>query len=140
MTTAAAAKHLGRNYIMIERDAKYCAYGSERLKKIDFVDNDIAKATFDIKPIRVSIAEMIDAGALIVDEDFYFKDGKPIAKLCQNGYLNYNGEIIDMHSCAAKARGVKAERLNGFEYWYVIRNEILTSISKVREDFRKTKV
>ena len=34
MTTAAAAKKLGRNYIMIEQNKKYCHFGEKRLSQI----------------------------------------------------------------------------------------------------------
>lgn len=116
MTTAAAAKKLGRNYIMIEREKKYCDFGELRLSQVEFEDTPIARALFDQKPIKVSVPEMIEANALIEGETFYFRDGKPIATLCRDGKLNYNGEIIDIHSCAAIARKVKAKRLNGFAY------------------------
>ncbi|MBR3862881.1 MAG: site-specific DNA-methyltransferase, partial [Clostridia bacterium] len=57
---------------------------------------------------------------------------------CADGKLNYNGEIIDMHSCAAIARGVKANRLNGFDYWYIKRDEKLVSISEIRDNYRQS--
>jgi len=41
-----------------------------------------------------------------------------------------------MHTLAAIARNVKAKRLNGFDYWYVKRDEKLISISHIREDYR----
>ncbi len=137
MTTAAAAKKLGRQYIMIEREKKYCDYGELRLNAVEFEDTPIARADFDKKPIKVTIPEMINADVLKDGEIFYFRDGTPVAQLCDNGKLRYNGQIIDIHTCAAKARGVKASRLNGFDYWYVLRNTTLVSISKIRDDYRK---
>ena len=44
-----------------------------------------------------------------------------------------------MHSCAAKVKGVKAKRLNGFDYWYVIRDGGPKSIADIRETYRKSK-
>ncbi len=41
-----------------------------------------------------------------------------------------------MHSCAAIARGVKAARINGFDYWYVIRKNQRVSIADIREQYR----
>ena len=40
MTTAAAAKKLGRNYIMIEQNKKYCQFGEKRLSQI-YCEEDI---------------------------------------------------------------------------------------------------
>ena len=138
MTTAAAAKKLGRNYIMIERDPEYCRYGELRLAGIEVEDTPISRADYDKKPRRVTVPEMIEAGYFFTGEGFYLKTGDAVATLEKDGKLNYQGEIIDMHSCAARARGVKANRLNGFDYWYVIRDGERVSIAAIREEYRKT--
>lgn len=139
MTTGAAAKKLGRNYIMIERNKKYCEYGKKRLKEIVFKENDIALAKYDEKPLKVTVIEMIENGFLTENECFSFKDGKPIAKLCKDGKLLFNNEAIDMHSCAAIARKSRAKRLNGFDYWYVMRDGKPVSIDMIRENYRNSK-
>ena len=81
---------------------------------------------------------MIKNGNFYVGESFYLRDGIPVATLNKDGNLICKGEIIDMHSCVAKIKGTKATRLNGFDYWYVLRNGVLTSIACVRENYRKT--
>lgn len=139
MTTGVAAKKLGRNYIMIEREPKYCKFGEQRLNETVYVDTPIANAVYDEKPLKVSMNEMITAGMFVVGEDFCFKNGEPVAKLCANGKLEYNGEILDMHTCCALARQVKAKRINGFDYWYVIRENKPVAIADVREQYRKAK-
>ncbi len=139
MTTAAAAKKLGRNYIMIESDMVYCEFGQKRLNDVYFEDSDKARAIYDEKPIKVSVQEMIKAGYFTIGEDFCFKNGKPVAKLCDDGKLEYNSQKMDMHTCCAIAREVKAKKVNGFDYWYVIRDNIPISISELREQYRKTK-
>ena len=136
MTTGAAAKKLGRKYIMIEANYKYCEYGQKRIDEIQFEDSTEARAKFDEKPLRVTMPEMISAGMFIEGEWFLLKDGKKIAQLLSNGKLNFDGKIIDMHTCAALAKGIKAKRINGFDVWYVLRNEKLVSISSVRENYR----
>ena len=138
MTTAAMAKKLGRQYIMIERDETYCEYGQKRLDAIEFEDTPIARAAYDEKPLKVSMEQMIAAGYFTEGEWFYFKTGDGVAQLSADGKLNYNGEILDMHSCAAIARGVKANRLNGFDYWYVKRDGKLVSIADVRDNYRQS--
>lgn len=137
MTTGVAAKMLGRNYIMIEQDEKYCKYGKKRLENTSYEDSPIANAIYDVKPVRVTMSDMINAGYFTVGEDFCFKDGKPITKLCNNGKLQYNDTIIDMHSCCAMVKKVKAKKLNGFNYWYVIRNGRVVPISIIREEYRR---
>ena len=82
---------------------------------------------------------MIEAKAFAEGESFYFKNGEPVAVLLADGKLEYRGEVLDMHTCAARARGVKASRLNGFDVWYVYRNGERVSIAAVREDYRHQK-
>ncbi len=139
MTTGAMAKKLGRKYLMIEREKKYCDFGQKRLDLIEEEDSGIAHAIYDEKPVKVSVQEMIEKGYFSVGEGFYFKNGKEeIAKLDKSGKLLWDDMIIDMHSCAALARGVKAKRLNGFDYWYVLREGSLKSISDIRDEYRST--
>lgn len=136
MTTAAMAKKLGRQYIMIEMDEEYCRYGQERLDTVEFEDSPIARAVFDKKPPKVTMEEMISAGYFTAGEDLCFRDGVKVASLLEDGKLKYNGKTMDMHSCAAVARAVKAKRLNGFDYWYVIRDGVPVSIADIRERYR----
>ena len=136
MTTAAAAKKLGRHYIMIEREKTYCDYGHERLSAITFEDSEISRADFDVKPMRVTMPEMIQAGYFHEGEKFLLSDGKEYAQLQPDGKLLYEGQIIDMHTCAALAKNLRAERVNGFDYWYVMRENHLVSIKSVRENYR----
>jgi len=137
MTTGAVAKRLGRNYIMIEREKRYCEYGKKRLENEDFQDTDIANAVFDEKPIKVSIPEMIEKGFLSENEPFYLKNGDAVGNILADGKMTYGGEEIDIHTCAAIAKRAKASRLNGFDVWYVKRKDKLVSISDIREHYRE---
>lgn len=38
---------------------------------------------------------------------------------------------------AAKMRNVKAKRVNGFDFWKVIRNDELVGIKEIREKYRE---
>lgn len=136
-TTAAVAKKLGRHYISYDMDEKYCKYGKRRLANIKYEPDDISRAVFDIKPLKVSVEEMIHDGFLFEGEKFSMK-GKAIdgITLKSTGKLDWNGEETDMHSCAAKVRQVKAARLNGFDFWCVERDGELKKISDIREEYR----
>ncbi len=80
--------------------------------------------------------EMIQAGYFHEGEKFLLSDGKEYAELQPDGKLFYEGKIIDMHTCAALAKNLRAERVNGFDYWYVMRENHLVSIKSVRENYR----
>ena len=138
MTTAAMAKKLGRSSIMIEMDKKYCEYGQKRVDAIEYEDTPIANAVFDQKPKKVTMTEMITAGYFYVGEPFFFRNGQKVATLLEDGRLLYNEQPMDMHSCAATAREVQAKRLNGFDVWFVKRNNELVSIADIRENYRQT--
>lgn len=140
MTTAAAAKTLGRNYIMIEQNKSYCEYGASRLESIQPKDNDIARASYDAKPLKVTLPEMIEQGYLVAGEEFSLKNRASVATLTPDGRLEYQGEVLDIHTCAARAKAAKVARLNGFDCWYVTRNGKPVSIAQVREDFRAYKL
>lgn len=90
MTTGAVAKRLGRDYIMIEREKTYCQYGAIRLANVSYIDTLIANATYDIKPPKVTMEEMIDADYFQIGEPFYLKSGDAVANLTRDGKLRYN--------------------------------------------------
>lgn len=137
MTTGAAAKKLGRKYILIEQNPVYCRYGERRLSDIKEQNNDISNAIFDKKPLKAPLNEMIQKGFFTVGEWFYFKDGTKYAQLLEDGKLLFNNAKLDIHSCATLIKGRK-NRINGFEYWFVLRNNKLTPISLIREQYRNT--
>ncbi|MDR2828702.1 MAG: site-specific DNA-methyltransferase [Acholeplasmatales bacterium] len=139
MTTAAVAKKMGRNYIMIEKDSNYCKYGKERVDKVVTNITNIESSSADIKPLKVSLEEMIINNFFINGELFYLKNSPITAILLENGKLLYKEEVYDMHTLAAKAGNKKALRLNGFDYWFVKRNNELISIDVIRQEYRNSR-
>ena len=135
MTTAVAAKSLGRNYIVIEKNEKYCKHGMQRLIDTNVDTNSvISTAILDKKPPRITFKKLVEYGLFKVGEWFYTKDGTPIAQLLQNAKLQYDSEEIDIHTCVSKIKkGVS--KLNGFDYWYVLRNGLLVSINDIRRQY-----
>lgn len=137
MTTAAIAKKTGRNYTMIERDAEYIRHGQKRIEAVIPEIGDVENAVFDIKPIKVSMAEMVEKGFFTIGENFYHKNGEQAVLVNDKGYLNYNGVIDSMHEIAARMMNGN-RRVNAFDYLYVMRDGKLVSIDEVRSDYRKT--
>ena len=135
MTTGAVAKRMGRRYICIERDEEYCKYGKLRLDQINPSIGDIEKATFDIKPPKVTFEEMIKAGYFHEGENMYY-NGKPYFNLTNKGKLVKDGENeVDIHSSIATIKGTKAKRLNGWDYWQVKRDNEFILIDVIRKQY-----
>ena len=85
MTTGAVAKKMGRNFTMIERDEKYVKYGQIRLDNTNAEVGDVENAVFDIKPIKVTMKEMVEAGYYQVGEEFVNKKGEIAILADENG-------------------------------------------------------
>ena len=137
MTTAAVAKRMGRKYIAIESDKKYCEYGEKRIAGITENIGDIENAIFDNKPPRVTFEEMISAKYFNEGEYLYYNK-KPYGNLLPDGKLyRADMEITDIHSAIAKVKGSPSGRLNGWEYWQVKRNDDMIPIDFVRQQYIK---
>lgn len=135
MTTGAVAKKCGRNYTMIERDEKYIHYGQIRLNNTIVEMGDIENAVLDIKPLHVTVKEMVDAGYFQIGEKFVHKNGKIALLASDSGELEYEGTIQSMHEVAGLMIN-SSRRQNGFDCFYVYRNGQLISINQVRNDYR----
>ena len=136
MTTGAVAKKMGRDYTMIERDETYIKYGQKRLDSVVPEISDVELATFDIKPLKVSMKEMVQAGYFRIGEKFFNKQGESAVLADDSGKLTYNGETKSMHEVAALMMG-QPRRVNAFDFLAVERNGCRVSINDVREDYRR---
>ena len=135
MTTAALAKKMGRNYLTIEASARYCEYGQKRLDSVTQHVGAIERADFDVKPPRVTFSEMIQAGYFSEGEELYYKQ-KPFFKLAKSGKIFKDSEKeTDIHSSIAQIKQVKADRLNGWDYWQVLRSGSFVPIIEVRQKY-----
>ena len=135
MTTGVVAKKMGRNYTIIEKDNKYISYGQERINKTIPQIGDVENATFDKKPIRVSLKEMINAGYYQIGEKFYLKNGKFAILSTNDGKVTFNNETNSIHEIAGKMLGLN-RRVNAFDVFMVERNGDLISINDIRSNYR----
>ena len=81
--------------------------------------------------------EMIEAKYFTIGEKFYFKNTDKYIILESDNKVIYEGNQTDMHSAAALVSGRKANRLNGWEYWYAVRNNNFVSINEIRHKYIK---
>jgi site-specific DNA-methyltransferase (adenine-specific) len=145
-TTGAVAKKLGRNYLGIEREQKYIDVSLERISKVQTIIDDFTLNTFDIKPPRVSVKELINKGYLEIGEYLFDKNGNHQSILNEDGSLSYDNIIGSIHKISAHILGLTNN--NGWDYWYVKRkpemnnlfSSDLMSIDKLREQYRNNEL
>jgi len=137
MTTGVICKRTGRNYTMIEQDPYYIKHGEKRLEQVVPEIGDVEKAVFDIKPIKVSVVQMVENSYLFLGETFFHKNGEQAKLVNEKGILNYKGIEASMHEIAAKMMNGN-RRVNAFDYLFVSRGGVLVSIAEVRDKFRQT--
>lgn len=139
-TTGAVALQCGRQFIGIESDKKYCDYGIKRLKNTAVKIGDIEKASFDKKEVKVSFLDLIKAKYLLPGEKLFLADAKTSCLLNEDGrvLIDKDNKITDIHTAAALLSGKKAARVNGFDYWHVVREGRIIGINEVRKEYRKT--
>lgn len=137
MTTGVAAKILGRKFIMIEKDSHYVSYGITRIQNTTSTIDDIALASFDKKPLKVSIEQMVNAGLLTNGEPLFDKTLSQVGCLCQDGKADVDSKKVSIHVLAGKSRGVA--RANAFDHLLVKRGDGYKTLGEVREQFRRGK-
>ena len=135
-TTGAVAKETGRNFIGIERDKKYISYANQRISDINFdKSNNIFNNSLDIKPPKVPIDLLILKYYLKIGEKLYDKNSENSKTLMKNGYLSDNEKELSIHKMSANILNKITN--NGWDYWFVKRDDKLISIDILRKEYRK---
>ena len=101
-TTGAVAKLLNRNWIGIEREHEYNKAAQSRIDKISSLDDDITMLKLEVKPPKVSLTKLIEAGYLHDDEELFNKKGDKICNLLHDGKVTDGEDILSIHKMSAK--------------------------------------
>ncbi len=119
-TTGAVAKMLHRQWIGIEREARYVEVARKRIEKLE--PQDPAEAIFDVRDQRrlaprVPFARLVEAGYVKPGQELYFK-AKPdqTAKVKSNGRLVMGELEGSIHQVSKKL--VSNSPANGWDLWY----------------------
>ena len=138
-TTGAVAKLTNRDFIGIERDPNYIKIATKRINSVITDDaNPLYSGKLDIKPPRVAVELLIEKKYLKVNELFYSKDQKIQIKVTSKGYLNDGIDELSIHKMSAKI--LRKSNNNGWDYWFVKRNNKLISINDLRKKYRKNEL
>ena len=139
MTTAAVAKRLGREYLCIEMNPVYCKYGQARVAAVQPENTKIARADFDQKPPRVTFNEMIEAGYFREGEPLYYHHTPYLYLTAEGKGIKADGSVTDIHSAIGKIKKNDGTRLNGWDFWEVVRNDSFVPIKEIRAKYIKDK-
>jgi probable adenine specific DNA methyltransferase len=129
-TTAAVAKRLGRRYIAFEKEASYIEISNERLAKIIPIDKPLLEYKIEKKKPKVPFGSLIERGYIKIGEILYSKKADVQAQVLADSTINYNGEVGSIHKISASI--LDKTNNNGWDFWYVNRNNKLVSIDELR--------
>lgn len=135
-TTGAMAKRLERNFYGIDLDQKYIKYAMRRINNETPIDDDYVNAKFDIRPKRVRFKQLVDKGYIDSNEKIWFKKTDIFAQVSDKKELVYDGKDWGISKLGGVLSGL-AGNANGWDVWYVERDNKRVSISKLREEYRK---
>ncbi|KAA6233948.1 site-specific DNA-methyltransferase [Campylobacter sp. LR291e] len=134
-TTGAVARRLGRHFLGIEENKIYIDSAKIRIKNIKTISNELTQAKLEIKPPRISLESLKKVGLLKDNEKFYDKNKNFICTLKQDNKVRDKKELLSIHKMAAKHLNKKNH--NGWNFFYVLRNDALKSIDSLRYEYEK---
>ena len=134
-TTGAVAKMLGRDFIGIEREAKYRKVAEKRLKKIRRFDREALRvsASKRAEP-RVPFGQLVERGMLRPGEELFSMNGRHKAKVRADGTLIGDDVKGSIHQVGAALEG--APSCNGWTYWTFKREGKTVPIDVLRQQIR----
>jgi len=136
-TTGAVAKKLKRKWIGIEKEKKYVEIALNRIhRQYQITLNDEFFVTPSKRKLpKVKFGQLLETEMIKEGEYLYSKSRKYKAMVSVDGTLVSDNLRGSIHRMGALVQGIKA--CNGWDFWYVERNERLFSIDDLRNDYRK---
>jgi len=134
-TTGAVAKHLGRRFVGIERDAKYARAAELRIAATQPLEApSIAPFVTAREAPRVAFSALIERG--LIAPGAWLTDAKKRHKALvrADGALALGEKVGSIHRIGALAQGLEA--CNGWTFWHVETDKGLTLIDEFRGQVR----
>src|SRR3974390_123358 len=128
-TTGAVAKHLGRRFVGIERDAKYARAAEQRIAATQPLGApSIAPFVTAREAPRVAFSALIERG--LIAPGAWLTDAKKRHKALvrADGALALGEKVGSIHRIGALAQGLEA--CNGWTFWHVETDKGLTLIDE----------
>lgn len=134
-TTGAVAKHLGRNFVGIERDAGYREAAEARIAAVEPLGADALVISQGKRAApRIPFGRLLESGYLAAGETLTDSKGCHAATIRLDGSLVSGSHQGSIHKVGALVQGFEA--CNGWTYWYAERSGKRVCIDDFREDIR----
>jgi modification methylase len=134
-TSACAAKHLGRNYIGIDKEEDYCKIAQERLSEVFPIDDEYLLTPAMQKPGKVPFGNIIEAGLLNVGDILYDKKMKIDAKVNADASITCGSFTGSIHKTGSYVSGKRT--CNGWDFWHIKNGEMLFPLDILRQEYIK---
>ena len=138
-TTGAVAKHLGRRFVGIEREAKYAREAEKRIAAVKPLEApSIAPFVTAREAPRVPFSALIERG--LISPGAWLTDAKKRHKALvrADGALALGDKVGSIHRIGALAQGLDA--CNGWTFWHIETDKGLTAIDAFRAQVREEMV
>ncbi|MEM0934492.1 MAG: site-specific DNA-methyltransferase [Pseudomonadota bacterium] len=134
-TTGAVAKALGRDWIGIEREARYREIAAARIGQVRKLDASALNVSMSKRSApRVPFGVLVERGLLRPGEILTSPSGKRAAKVRADGTLVADGTTGSIHQVGAALEG--APSCNGWTYWHFRREGQNVPIDVLRQQIR----
>jgi modification methylase len=138
-TTGAVAKHLGRRFIGIEREAKYAKAAERRIAATQPLEAPtIAPFVTAREAPRVPFAALIERGLISPGAQLTDAKKRHKALVRADGAVSLGERVGSIHRIGALAQGLEA--CNGWTFWHVETDKGLTPIDAFRAQVREEMV
>jgi len=138
-TTGAVAKHLGRRFIGIEREAKYARAAEKRIAATQPLEAPtIAPFVTAREAPRVPFSALIERGLISPGAQLMDAKKRHKALVRADGAVSLGERVGSIHRIGALAQGLEA--CNGWTFWHVETDKGLTPIDAFRAQVREEMV
>jgi modification methylase len=133
-TTGAVARRLGRQWIGIERDARYIKMAQDRIASTLELDESAMKVTASrASQPKLPFGALVENG--IVSAGSLLTDSKRrwTARVLADASIEHDGQQGSIHKIGAVVQGAPA--CNGWTFWHVERNGSLIALDTFRQEY-----
>ena len=134
-TTGAVAKRLGRDFVGIEREARYVELAEARIRRVSIGDAAGLQITGSKRDQpRVPFGQVVECGLLEPGQVLFDQSRRHLAKVRADGSLVCADATGSIHRIAAHVQGLSA--CNGWTFWHFDVDGKPVSIDLLRQRIR----